>query len=378
MTTPGDRPLLAMVGYETRRDVLDPLRFFQDLEVAHLYHRIAPNEVALDDVRPRPIRFDGPRELLLKLRHLDPDIVQPIEPFWLERLPLNLAVTLYVMAAKKPVILVSLANVPMRVQYGRGRTAVLHGLLRPLLKRARLLIYLNEGARACYLAAGAPPERMVRLMFGCWGVDLAEFSPGPTSITLRQRPGERVVLFVGRLDPTKGVFELLAAFRRIRASTAMPVRLVFAGAGEALDLLRRLVSRYGLDGQVDILGAVDNRQVAALMRAADVLVAPSISTRRWAEQVGMVLLQGMGCGHPVVTTRSGSIPEFVDDEVTGLLIPERAPDELSNALVRILSDNALRRQLAENGRRAAIERYDAAANVRLAERAILAACGGRA
>jgi glycosyltransferase involved in cell wall biosynthesis len=148
-----------------------------------------------------------------------------------------------------------------------------------------------------------------------------------------------------------------------------------AGDGPAIDIVRAWIRNRGLEPTIDLLGQVMNRDVPALMRAADVLAAPSVSDRRWAEQVGMVLLQAMASGLPLVTTRSGSIPEFVDDGETGLLVPERDPDALSLALRRVLSDSDLCARLAENGLRVASERYDAATNVRLAEAAILAACG---
>jgi glycosyltransferase involved in cell wall biosynthesis len=109
------------------------------------------------------------------------------------------------------------------------------------------------------------------------------------------------------------------------------VRLVLAGDGPAIDDIRLWIEYRGLEPAIDVLGPGKNRDVPTLMRAADVLTAPSISNRRWAAQVGMVLLQAMACGLPVVTTWSGSIPACVADEATGLLVPERAPAALSAA-----------------------------------------------
>lgn len=364
-----------MVTYESRRDLQHPLRFFQALDVVHLYRRAPWPDFDEHDVPPATHTFRSPPHLYLRLARLKPDIVQALEPFSFEILPFNLAVLLYAMTRRKPLVVVSLCNVPVTTQYGRLLGGTLNMLLRPLLRRARLAVFVNEGARQSLLAAGAPPERLVRLMFGCWGVDPAELRPGPSEMSLRKRAGERIVLFVGRIDPSKGVFDLLEAFGRLRRSMAVPLRLVLAGDGPAIDIVRAWIRNRGLEPTIDLLGQVMNRDVPALMRAADVLAAPSVSDRRWAEQVGMVLLQAMASGLPLVTTRSGSIPEFVDDGETGLLVPERDPAALSLALRRVLSDAALCARLAENGRRVASERYDAAANVRLAEAAILAACG---
>ena len=102
---------------------------------------------------------------------------------------------------------------------------------------------------------------------------------------------------MGRLEPSKGVFDLLVAFRGL-CESSMPVRLVFPGDGRAAEEIRHRVRLYGRDGEVDLLGVVKNRDVPSLMRGADVLVAPSVATRLWAEQVGNVLLQAMACRLP--------------------------------------------------------------------------------
>jgi glycosyltransferase involved in cell wall biosynthesis len=150
---------------------------------------------------------------------------------------------------------------------------------------------------------------------------------------------------------------------------------VFIGDGPDAENLRTSAREAGVAGHVHLIGAVMNRDVPRYLRAAAVLAAPSRTTRRWAEQVGMSAIQAMACGVPVVSTPSGSIAEFVDDGVTGWLVPEGDPTALAGALARVLINVQMRRQFADQARGQALQRFDARTNIRAVERRILQACG---
>jgi L-malate glycosyltransferase len=126
---------------------------------------------------------------------------------------------------------------------------------------------------------------------------------------------------------------------------------------------------------VHLIGAVMNRDVPRYLRAATVLAAPSRTTQRWAEQVGMSAIQALACGVPVVSTPSGSIAEFIDDSVTGTLVPEGNADALAAALLQLLTNADLRQKFAQQARQQAVKRFDARTNIRAVERKILEACG---
>ena len=81
----------------------------------------------------------------------------------------------------------------------------------------------------------------------------------------------------------------------------------------------------------------------------------------------MTNIQAMACGIPVISTRSGAIPEYVPDGVAGVLVPERDPEALAEAILQLLSDESLRRKMGEAGRAYAVEHYDARKNVEKAE-----------
>ncbi|MCG8351028.1 MAG: glycosyltransferase [Chloroflexales bacterium] len=361
-------PKYAIVSTEMRRDLEDPISFFQNIDVTHLYNITPWNDMVREDFSQRTLQYRNARDLSWKLRAINPDIVQGVEPFALKPLPRLYIIDEYTRRCQKPLVLVSLENLPFSAKYGPIVRAV-EPLLRRAIAQASLLIYINDGARQNFEHYGADPAKMVRLMYGCWGINTAEFSPsGPVADLLDAKT--RVILFVGRVHRITGVFDLLAAFRDI-APRVPDSHLVFIGAGPAEESLRRQSAALGLTSRVTLLGSIKNRELAQYMRRAEILVAPSLTTRFWAEQVGMVLLQAMGCGVPVVSSTSGSIPEFVIDGVTGLLAPEHNPSALAAAMLGLLSHTALRERMSAQAREYAVERFDARQNVLKAEEIIL-------
>jgi glycosyltransferase involved in cell wall biosynthesis len=194
---------------------------------------------------------------------------------------------------------------------------------------------------------------------------LDEFSPRPRN--LEQPP---TILYAGRLHEEKGIFFLLDAFVRVR-SVLTETRLVIVGEGPAR---REVERRARAMAGVTLTGAVKHRAMPEYFGAADVVAMPSLTTRRWEEQVGMVALQAMACGVPVVATRSGAIPEYIPDGVAGLLVPERDTAALADALVQVLSNKQLHAQFAVAGRQYACDHLDAAKNVAEAERMVREHC----
>jgi type III pantothenate kinase len=176
------------------------------------------------------------------------------------------------------------------------------------------------------------------------GVDVQHFLPdGPAA----PRSGRRRVLAVGRLVQRKG-FGLL-----IEALTAVPdAELLVAGGPPAGELagdaeavrLRSLAAGLGVADRVRLLGQVSRCELPALIRSADVVAhAP------WYEPFGLVPLEAMACGRPVVATAVGGLTDSIADGETGLLVPPRDPSALAGALNRILRDRGLRAQLGAAG-----------------------------
>ena len=363
--------LFGIVSYEMRRDIEDPLRFMEVLKPVHFFQRVPYHDVVPSDAEGR-YQFNNPADLYLKLGRARPQIVQGGEPFVRRLVPIAWAVQAYATVHRRPYVVPSVENLPLAGKYGGLWAAATRAATRRYVRGARLTIAVNAGAAGNLAWAGAAPERMVRMMYGSWGVDTAEFSPDGPRAAL---PGGDVpkIVFLGRIVREKGVFDLVAALPAVLKQAK--AALVFIGDGADAGDVRKTAADAGVAADVHFVSTIRNADVAAHLRAAAVLAAPSLTTQRWAEQVGMSAMQALACGLPVVSTRSGSIPEFIDDGASGLLVPEGSPAQLANALTRLLTDEPLRRELAGHARAEALRRFDARTNVRAAERRILEACG---
>jgi teichuronic acid biosynthesis glycosyltransferase TuaC len=178
------------------------------------------------------------------------------------------------------------------------------------------------------LRLGAPSDRAVLLPNG---VDRAVFHP-QSRAEARRALGlpepDRIVLYVGGLEPEKGLVDLCAAFEVLRADAPSPVHLVLVGEG-ALDpwLRTRAASLGAAAGRLILAGPQDLAGVARFLAAADVLALPS-----WAEGTPNVVLEALASGRPVVASRVGGIPDAIIEGTTGLLVPPRDVDELTLAL----------------------------------------------
>ncbi|OZM75942.1 glycosyltransferase [Pseudonocardia sp. MH-G8] len=193
---------------------------------------------------------------------------------------------------------------------------------------------------------GAPRRRTT--VVPC-GVDTAEFSTDGPVAPRGDRPR---LLTLGRLVRRKGVDEVIEALRRVPAA-----ELVVAGGGGDGDpdaaRLRDCAQRHGVSHRVQIIGPVARPDVPALLRSADAVVCTP-----WYEPFGMVPLEAMACGRPVVGTAVGGIQDTVVDGVTGLLVPPRRPDLLATALRDLLSSPTMGAAYGIAGRDRVLARYD--------------------
>jgi glycosyltransferase involved in cell wall biosynthesis len=178
------------------------------------------------------------------------------------------------------------------------------------------------------------------------GVDFERFDAAEPS-RLPGIPSPRVG-FVGRVEPVKGLEVLLDAMHLLTTSAST----VIAGEGSEKG---RLMPRLTLQG-VNVLPPVSYGNMPAVLKALDVLVLPSVTILPLhREQFGRVLVEAMAAGVPVVGSSSGAIPEVIGD--AGLVVPERDPRALAQAIDRVLTEPGLRQTLIERGRRRVLEHY---------------------
>ncbi len=159
-----------------------------------------------------------------------------------------------------------------------------------------------------------------------------------------------VLLVAGRLHPEKGQSHLFGALPAIRRLVSLPIVVLVAGAGPFESAYRAEVEAFGCADIVRFLGF--RRDLPDLIAAADLVVLPSV-----AEAFGLVLAEALYLGTPVVATRVGGIPEIVDDDVDGILVPPADIGALGSAIVGLLEDKGRREKLAGAGRTKVTERF---------------------
>ncbi|MCV7444362.1 glycosyltransferase [Mycobacterium paraense] len=184
------------------------------------------------------------------------------------------------------------------------------------------------------------------------GVDIDAFSPdGPAAARgVRGR-----IVSVGRLVPRKGFETLIRALPRIPGAELVivggPAREDLARDREAQQL-RRLADRLAVADRVRLLGGITRDEMPAVLRSADL-----VACTPWYEPFGIVPLEAMACGVPVVAAAVGGIRDTVVDDMTGRLVPPRDPDALAEAITPLLRDGDRRRALGRAGRERAGARY---------------------
>lgn len=151
-----------------------------------------------------------------------------------------------------------------------------------------------------------------------------------------------------RLVPKKGLATAIRAFAEfVRVHPAATLEI--AGDGPLESDLRRLAAETGLQDRVIFRGFLDQNALTALFTTSHVYLQPSETVGGDVEGVPNALLEAMAGGLPVVATRHGGIPEVIDSDVHGLLVPEKNPPALAEALLRLTADPALAASLARSG-----------------------------
>ncbi|MBV8215866.1 MAG: glycosyltransferase family 4 protein [Verrucomicrobia bacterium] len=157
-----------------------------------------------------------------------------------------------------------------------------------------------------------------------------------------------LLLFSGRLIERKGVDFLLRAMPSILSRHK--VRLVITGDGHCRSEWMELARSLGLGGEVAFAGFVSNEELGSLFRSCSIYVHPAIvDSKGDTEGQGVVLVEALSNRRPVVASAVGGIVDVIKDGQTGLLVPEKNPDAIAKAVVRLLEDPDYARQLGEQG-----------------------------
>jgi N-acetyl-alpha-D-glucosaminyl L-malate synthase BshA len=179
------------------------------------------------------------------------------------------------------------------------------------------------------------------------GIDLENFS-GLSKQSLRDKfkinPDEKIIIFVGGLKPVKGIEYLIEAFWVINQK--IPASKLFL-VGEGIDRinLENAVKKNNLTGKVNFTGKIANREIPEYMALSDIFVLPSLS-----EGFGIVNLEAMACGLPIVATNVGGIPEVIKDGENGFIVEPKNPGQIAEKVLLLLEDEKLREKISNNNR----------------------------
>jgi len=202
-----------------------------------------------------------------------------------------------------------------------------------------------------------PPDWDCEVVY--WGVDTSMFVPlhrdDEDSVSIHEGiraryGGSRLLLAVGRLAARKGYGLLLRAFAKVHASDP-GARLIIVGRGHLRSRLQKQARALGLDDAVTIESGMPFEELAALFRSADLVVYPS-----YYEGQGLIPLEAMASGTPVVTVDHGPLPEMVDEAV-GRLFAMGDPDSMADAIMAELADPEGLRVKGEAGRHRVLEEF---------------------
>lgn len=223
-------------------------------------------------------------------------------------------------------------------------------VLNAALKRARHILVSNPNLIKSSAVLARFKEKCVVIPFG---INPSRFEPTTEVLRkaddMRARFGAPIVLSVGRLAYYKG-FEYL-----VRAAKEVDARFLIVGNGPLRAKLDSLIFKAGLQNNVFMFSSVSDDELAAYYHACDVFVLPSIAP---SEAFGIVILEAMACGKPVISTELGTGTSWVNkDGETGLVVQPRDVMALSDAIKKIISDKKLAGSLGESARKRVLSEF---------------------
>src|SRR3954471_8984644 len=338
----------SVVVYTRRDDPCVPhtVTMRERVDVVHLPCG-PPETVPKDELLPHIAEMAT--ALACELRRTTPDVVHA--HFWMS----GIATVAACRRARIPTAITfhALGSVKRRQQGAKDTSPPDRLRLEAAVAKASDVVLATSDEEVFELVRMGTPRRQIALV-PC-GVDTAQFTPdGPREA--RRPGGPHRIVVVSRLVERKGIGNVIAALAAVPEA-----ELVVAGGPESSRLaadteaarLAELARAIGVRDRVDFRGRVERADVPALLRSADLVVCAP-----WYEPFGLVALEAMACGVPVVSTAVGGLVDTVIDGVTGVHVPARDVGSLASAMRDLLADPARRTQLGRAGMHRARARYD--------------------
>ncbi len=303
------------------------------------------------DVRLMPQVNKAAKALWLRreLRYLQPDVIwvqeEPTDPYLLEML------TLYRFKQTPRIVTAVCENIfeHWQIRWFRPVWRFLWSRLDALLPVAP---HSLAGVQAAGMPRAIPAQTLVAGMFA------PPDRVAPLSLPFARTADDFVVGYVGRICEEKGWKVLLTALESLPPN----YKCVLAGDGLQRDELKSWLAKPGMKDRAFFLGLLPREPLYGLYRSLDVLVIPSLTTRRWKEQNCGVALEGLSMGLPLIGSDSGGIPDIIGSG--GMIVPENEPKALAAALRQLYVDPEQRRRLGEAGRQQFLAEFEISAYAR--------------
>lgn len=182
------------------------------------------------------------------------------------------------------------------------------------------------------------------------GCNVKNFDPSYRKENYFGQGDKKVILFVGRLAEKKGVTYLIEAMKQVDA------KLIIAGGGPLEGELKAQAKEQG--DKIQFIGATTHQELQTIYASSDLFVAPSVTAKDGdKEGFGLVILEAMASGLPVVASNSGGIPDLLTDKLDGFLTREKDAEDIAGKINKILKDNQMYRTMAINAKNTA-QKYD--------------------
>lgn len=213
------------------------------------------------------------------------------------------------------------------------------------IARAQFVVAISHFCRS-QLMLFSEAEHWGKIAIVHCGVHPSRYQPGSPS-----KAGKKI-LYVGRLEPVKGLLVLLEAMAGLRDHHP-DMQLTVVGDGSARSAIEAEAQRLGLTDMIDFVGYKTQDEVAALLPLSDMLVLPS-----FAEGVPVVLMEAMASGKPVIASRVAGVQELVEDGVNGFTVPSGDSIALAERIEQLFADPVARERMGQAGRQTVEQNFN--------------------
>ena len=244
----------------------------------------------------------------------------------------------------------TLAEIKIRARSGEKEPPQRSREEKRLMESAELIIASTPHEKEAIVRLYGVPNKRIEVVH-C-GVDLSLFRPLDVEDARKRLGlnGEKVIVYVGRMEPIKGLDLLLQSAAIMERKDSLKVLVIGGSLAEEPEVnrLREIAEQLGIENIMEFIGLVDQRLLPYYYNAADVCVVPS-----FYESFGLVALEALACGTPVVASRVGGLPVAVQHGQTGYLMSRRCPEPFADNLEVILSSKGLQKSMGLAARKRA-------------------------